>query len=283
MQPLPTRIDGPLVVIGDVHGQSDKLRRVIHKLERVPDIHQRWIVFIGDLVDRGPDPKGTLDIYCDLASQHGRVTWICGNHELAMAASLELISTPDYVDWPGSWLSYYDADTTFDSYDVPFGQLKLLREALPEVHAELIGNLPWRAEHPMYLFVHAGLAPNLPFEMQVQILRQPDFTLAQPPWLFSKTFIQGPVPPGCPVTVVLGHVPIPEVHFGDRIIAVDTTGGIQGELSCVLLPEKIVLTSEEEPPEDPGPGPEQPPSPSPPFPPGYYPVPYNRGPSQPSR
>ena len=85
MPSTPSRIDGPVAVIGDVHGQTDKLRRIIAQLAKLPDIHRRWIVFIGDLVDRGPDPAGTVKLYCDLAKQHDKVTWLCGNHELAMA------------------------------------------------------------------------------------------------------------------------------------------------------------------------------------------------------
>ena len=243
MSMLPNRIDGPVAVIGDVHGQTDKLRRVIDKLSRVPNIQQRWIVFIGDLVDRGPDSKGAIDIYCDLAERHGRVAWVCGNHELAMAASLKLIDVPDFIDWPGRWLPHYDSDCTFESYGVPHGELNALREALPEKHSQLLANLPWSVEHPQLLFVHAGLDPNLPFDMQIQVLRQRDYSLANPPWLYNKTFIKGPVPADCPVSVVLGHVPIPQVHFGNRIIATDTTGGVAGELSCVLLPEMVVLTS----------------------------------------
>ncbi len=243
---LPTRIDGPVAVIGDVHGQTRKLRQIIHQLERVPDMQHRWIVFIGDLVDRGPDPKGTLDLFCDLISQHDRVAWVCGNHELAMAASLDLIDTPDYLDWKSAWLHAYSVETTFASYGADLGNFDQLREALPENHAHWLSRLPWRVEHPRYLFVHAGLDPAMTFDMQVQILRQPDYTLSQPPWLFSKSFIRGPVPQGCPVTVVQGHVPIPEVLFGDRIIATDTTGGRQGKLSCVLLPENTVLTSEDD-------------------------------------
>jgi len=240
---VPTRIDGPVAVIGDVHGQTEKLRRIIHKLEHAPDIQHRWIVFIGDLVDRGPDTKGTLDLFCDLASQHDRVTWICGNHELAMAASLGLIQVPEYLDWKNSWMRAYSVGTTFESYGAEVGNFEQLREALPTKHAEYMSALPWSVEHPQYMFVHAGLDPVLPFEMQVQILRNPDYSLAQPPWLFSKSFIRGPVPQGCPVTVVQGHVPIPEVHFGQQIIATDTTGGVAGELSCVLLPENVVITS----------------------------------------
>ena len=91
MPSVPTKIDGPVVVIGDVHGQTSKLQQIVKKLATVPDINQRWIVFIGDLVDRGPDSKGTIDAYCQLADQHDKVTWVCGNHELAMAGSIGLI------------------------------------------------------------------------------------------------------------------------------------------------------------------------------------------------
>ena len=172
MPSVPTKIEGPVVVIGDVHGQTSKLQQIVKKLAALPDINQRWIVFIGDLVDRGPDSKGTIDAYCQLADQHRKVTCVCGNHELAMAGSIGLINVPDFVDWPSRWLPHYDSDKTFASYGVPFGELDALREALPERHAQLISDLPWSVEHAQYLFVHAGLDNNLPFEMQVNILRQ---------------------------------------------------------------------------------------------------------------
>lgn len=248
MPSVPARIDGPIAVIGDVHGQVDKLRRIIDKLSSVPDIAQRWIVFIGDLVDRGPDPKGAVDIYCDLASRHDKVTWVCGNHELAMAGSIGLIDVPDFVDWPSRWLPNYDADKTFASYGVEHGNLQGLREALPEEHARLMSDLPWSVEHARYLFVHAGLDVNLPFNMQVNILRQRDYSLAHPPWLYDSAFVRGSAPSDCPVTVVVGHVPLPQVRFGDRVLGIDTTGGVRGDLSCVLLPENVVITSGDGPP-----------------------------------
>ena len=186
----PTRIDGPVAVIGDVHGQVQELRQIIRQLECTPDVQNRWIVFIGDLVDRGPDTKGVLDLYCDLSRQHDKVTWVCGNHDLAMGASLGLIDTPEYIDWEASWLHEYSVAPTFQSYAVANGDMDGLRAALPEDHAALLSNLPWCVEHPKYLFVHAGLDPDLPFDMQVQILRQPDHSLAQPSWLFSKSFIR---------------------------------------------------------------------------------------------
>ena len=243
MASVPQRIDGPVAVIGDVHGQTDKLRQIIAQLARWPDIHRRWIVFIGDLVDRGPDPAGTVSLFCDLAKQHERVTWVCGNHELAMIGSLGLIKTPDYIDFKGRWLHAYDSHTTFESYGVAHRDLDGLRNALPEEHSRIMADLPWSVEHRDYLFVHAGLDRNMPFETQVRILRERDFTLSHPPWLYSKDFIINGPPMDAPVTVVIGHVPLPQVQFGNGQIATDTTGGIGGELSCVMLPENIVLQS----------------------------------------
>ena len=248
MPSVPTRIDGPVAVIGDVHGQVDKLKRLIDKLGRTPGIANRWIVFIGDLVDRGPDPKGAVDIFCDIAGKHDKTTWVCGNHELAMAGSIGLIEVPSFVEWPSRWLPHYDSDKTFASYGVEHGDLAGLREALPEKHAALMSDLPWSVEHSNYLFVHAGLDNNLPFGTQVQILRARDYSLAHPPWLFDKTFVHGSAASDCPVTVVVGHVPLPQVRFGQGVIGTDTTGGVRGELSCVLLPENVVITSGEDPP-----------------------------------
>lgn len=243
MSSVPQRIDGPVAVIGDVHGQTDKLRQIIAQLARLPDIQRRWIVFIGDLVDRGPDPAGSVNLYCDLAKQHGKVTWLCGNHELAMAGSLGLIESPDYIDFAGRWLQHYDSETTFASYGVPHGDLDGLREALPEEHKRLMSDLPWSIEHRDYLFVHAGLDRNMPFETQVRILRERDYTLSHPSWLYSKDFIIAGPPMDAPVPIVVGHVPLPQVRFGNGMITTDTTGGTSGELSCVLLPENTVLQS----------------------------------------
>lgn len=243
MPSVPARIDGPVAVIGDVHGQTDKLREIIRQLAQLPDIERRWIVFIGDLVDRGPDPRGTVQLYCDLVGQHDKVTWLCGNHELAMACSLGLIETPEFVDFSGRWLNHYDSHTTFESYGVRHRDLQGLRAALPAEHVRLLSDLPWGIEHSDYLFVHAGLDRHMPFETQVRILRERDYSLSHPPWLYSKEFIIAGPPADSPVVIVVGHVPVRQVYFGPGIIATDTSGGLSGELSCVLLPENIVLSS----------------------------------------
>ena len=240
---MQTRINGPVAVIGDVHGQADKLLAVLDGLRQLPDYENRWIVFIGDFVDRGPDPKAALDIVTDMLLQHPKTTAIAGNHELAMSASLGLVPVPDWSDWSDRWTDHYQAETTFESYDARFGELDELKSRLPESHERFLADLPWCVEHPEYFFVHAGLDPNASFDMQLRILRARDFSLTRPQWLCSKTLPEADVPHDCPATVISGHVYVPSVQFRSRKLLIDTTGGTQGELSCVLLPEMQVISS----------------------------------------
>ena len=55
VQQLP---DGPIDFIGDVHGELEALQRLLAHLGYRPDGSHaagRHLVFLGDLVDRGPD------------------------------------------------------------------------------------------------------------------------------------------------------------------------------------------------------------------------------------
>ncbi len=244
MASVSSRIDGPVAVIGDVHGQTGKLKQIIGKLAQLPDIQKRWIVFIGDLVDRGPDSAGAVRIFFEIKAQHDRVTWLCGNHELTMMGALGLLPAPSYIDFAGRWIQSYSSEPTFASYGVPYGDLEALKKAIPEEHKRVMADLPWCIEHPDFLFVHAGMDRNLPFDTQLRILRQRDYTLSNPPWLYSKDFIVAGAPMDAPVPLVVGHVPVPQVRFDNGMINVDTGAGADGELSCLLLPEGEVLQSE---------------------------------------
>lgn len=79
-----TRISGPVAVIGDVHGQTEKLDAILTQLDQRGDLAKRWIAFMGDLVDRGPDPAGTLDLIAELIRDGVKTT-----------ASFSTASSPD--------------------------------------------------------------------------------------------------------------------------------------------------------------------------------------------
>ena len=78
--------DGPIDLIGDVHGEKAVLETLLEQLGYDPEgghSQGRRLVFLGDLVDRGPDSPGVLDIVMALCAS-GAAHCIMGNHELAI-------------------------------------------------------------------------------------------------------------------------------------------------------------------------------------------------------
>lgn len=80
IQKLP---DGPLDIIGDVHGELGALERLLRRLGCDPATGhvERPLVFLGDLIDRGPDSVGVCRLVRSLC-QRGVAHCIVGNHEL---------------------------------------------------------------------------------------------------------------------------------------------------------------------------------------------------------
>ena len=73
-------------VIGDIHGHADKLEGLLESMGyartgsgyRAP--HGRQAVFLGDLIDRGPDQVRVLSIVRSMVDS-GAARCILGNHE----------------------------------------------------------------------------------------------------------------------------------------------------------------------------------------------------------
>lgn len=63
-----------LRVIGDVHGDIDSLARALRGTE------ERFVIFLGDLVDYGPDSPGCLSVALDLL-EAGRAMLLRSNHD----------------------------------------------------------------------------------------------------------------------------------------------------------------------------------------------------------
>ncbi|HZV05281.1 MAG TPA: metallophosphoesterase [Gemmataceae bacterium] len=76
--------DGPIDIVGDVHGEIDALVALLQRLGydaegRHPE--GRRLVFVGDLVDRGPDSPAVLERVRRLMDSK-RAQCVLGNHEL---------------------------------------------------------------------------------------------------------------------------------------------------------------------------------------------------------
>lgn len=86
---------GPFDLIGDVHGCRDELVALLGNLgyARQGDApfhhpHGRRAVFVGDLVDRGPDSPGVLAIVMDMV-EAGSARCVVGNHDDKLRRKLE--------------------------------------------------------------------------------------------------------------------------------------------------------------------------------------------------
>jgi serine/threonine protein phosphatase 1 len=243
MKKFQTQLDGPLTIIGDLHGQFDLLQQIIDQLSARADFEERWLVFMGDFLDRGRNPRKALEMVVDLYRRHPKVTAVMGNHDLAVAGALDLVPTPASANWASRYIFHYHSRMTFHSYGVIPGNLEALKHAMPQSQQEFLAGLPWCLEHPRYFIVHAGLQSHVSFKEQLTVLQRRDFSLNRPDWLCERSLATAPSPADCPYVVVSGHVRQREVVINNGRILLDTSGGRGKNLSAVLLPEETVISA----------------------------------------
>lgn len=95
--------DGPLFVVGDVHGYLDELRAALHDAGII-DAQDNWAAgdtrlwFLGDFTDRGPDGIGVIELVMNLSAQAAAAGGYCkalmGNHELLLIGAKRFGDTP---------------------------------------------------------------------------------------------------------------------------------------------------------------------------------------------
>ncbi|MCF9046598.1 metallophosphoesterase [Acinetobacter nectaris] len=81
--------NGPLDIIGDVHGEIDALKNLIHVLgydEKGNHPEQRKLIFVGDLCDRGIDSIAVIRFVKEMMDL-GNAQCVLGNHELNILTS----------------------------------------------------------------------------------------------------------------------------------------------------------------------------------------------------
>jgi hypothetical protein len=76
--------DGPVDVVGDIHGEIEPLLSLLGHLgydTAGNHPHNRRLIFLGDLIDRGPDSPGVVAMVKRMV-ERGRAQCVMGNHEL---------------------------------------------------------------------------------------------------------------------------------------------------------------------------------------------------------
>jgi hypothetical protein len=76
--------DGPLDILGDIHGEIDALHALLRRLGYASNgshSEGRRLCFVGDLVDRGPDSPAVIELVRRFVEKQ-RAQCVLGNHEL---------------------------------------------------------------------------------------------------------------------------------------------------------------------------------------------------------
>ncbi len=172
--PLSVSPEAEVFAVGDIHGRSDLLAALIDQAAREPKLRdRRAIVFLGDLVDRGPDSLGAIDLAMAAKARAGadEAVALMGNHEAMMRLALDP-TTPrdDAIDALDTWIAnggdrtmaeFVKTDEAPENLDA---LLKIARGALPARVRSWLESLraSWRSGE--VLFVHAGVNPQVELE-----------------------------------------------------------------------------------------------------------------------
>ncbi|MDV4144757.1 MULTISPECIES: metallophosphoesterase family protein [Shimia] len=204
----------PLYAIGDIHGQKTMLEDALARIE-ADGGRDAEIVFLGDLVDRGPESAGVIDLLQTGVAEGRNWTVLRGNHDRMYSCFMEELPRPDPfvllgMDWFSeriggrSTLASYGIET--DDSSRYFQVHAEAREVIPQAHVDFMAALPAYRLVGNLLFVHAGIRPEVALEDQSEDdlcwIRQEFLDYRAPhPWL-----------------VVHGHTPQKApVHEGNRV------------------------------------------------------------------
>ncbi|MEO0451726.1 MAG: metallophosphoesterase [Pseudomonadota bacterium] len=229
-QNRPRARDGHRIyAIGDVHGCYDEMRRLLEVIEqdnqsRAPA--KTFIIFLGDLIDRGPKSRQVLQYLIDTPPEFARMEVLKGNHEeMALQALLgDPILIPEWLKYGGFEfaLSYGLEAETLNSHS-PVEVQQLLCDAVPREHLEFLGTCVDWLRSGDYMFVHAGVRPGIPLDQQAgRDVR----------WIRAG-FLDHTGSFGA--TIVHGHTISPSVEIKHNRIGLDTGAYKTGKLSAIRL------------------------------------------------
>jgi serine/threonine protein phosphatase 1 len=224
-----TFTDWPAAVyaIGDIHGCADELLALEEKI--VEDARaiggEKWLVTIGDYIDRGPKSAAVIEHLMSPAPAGFRRFCLLGNHEQMM---LEFRDDPlTNVHWldEGGTATLASYGAVISDPQLVAGALvrRQIEERIPVAHFEFLAGLPISLSLPGWLFVHAGVRPGVALAIQT------DEDLI---WI-RKPFLTDPL--SGEFRVVHGHTPGREVVTTPYRIDIDTHCYHSGKLSAVRI------------------------------------------------
>ncbi|MGF1485186.1 MAG: metallophosphoesterase [Opitutales bacterium] len=205
------------LIVGDVHGCADELNALIETIE--PDPNDRWI-FVGDLLNRGPDTPGVFDLVRELPSMYA----ILGNHE---ARLLRYRRNGNATN-----LRPHDLDTLAELRPEDWELMEAMRltlelpeEAAVVVHGGFLHTMSWR-EQPEEIVT------------RIQVISpegEPQKRSECPLGVSWAEHWEGPP------YVYYGHTPREKVFKRDWSLGLDTGCVYGGHLTACVLPGRELV------------------------------------------
>ncbi|MEU3995994.1 polynucleotide kinase-phosphatase [Streptomyces fungicidicus] len=224
-----TQLTGPFDIIGDIHGCSAELEALLGKLGYTDGVHPegRTAVFVGDLVDRGPDSPAVLRRVMAMVKA-GHALCVPGNHENKYGRHLKgrkvqhthgLAETVAQMDGESQEFRAEVRefiDGLVSHYVLDGGRLVVCHAGLPEkYHGRTSGRV---RSHALY-----GETTGETDEFGLPV---------RYPWAEDY---RGRA------AVVYGHTPVPEATWLNNTICLDTGAVFGGRLTALRWPERELV------------------------------------------
>jgi polynucleotide kinase-phosphatase len=226
-------LTGPFDIVGDVHGCASELRTLLRELGWVVEddgAHHpdgRTAVFVGDLVDRGPDTPGVLRLVMGMVAA-GTALCVSGNHEAklvralrgaqvqtthGLAESLEQLEG-ESEEFRQAALGFMDG--LISHYVLDDGRLVVAHAGLKEAYHG-------RSSGRVRAFALYGDTTGETDEFGLPV---------RYPW--AREYRGS-------ATVVYGHTPVPEPEWVNNTICLDTGVVFGGHLTALRYPERELV------------------------------------------
>ena len=225
-------------VVGDIHGRCAQLQGLLEMLPREQSTDT--LVFLGDLIDRGPDVPGVVEHVLNLCREDPEKGNLPARESRTDAAGFSRRRQHDLDGNRDRWRSHVRAvhreRLSACAQKADFDQArKLISEKIPAQQIDFLRQLPLYHEDDHALYVHAGLEDGKhPRESSPHALL----------WTRDEDFYKSYYGKPC----VFGHTPTPFLPWRGRLgrhgiyvfnsaIGIDTGYNLQSPLTCLSLPD----------------------------------------------
>lgn len=162
-----------IYAIGDIHGRADLLEDLLRRIDAddaARPATETTLIFLGDLIDRGPESAKVVERLMRIKAEHPRTRILLGNHEEVFLQALRggSVGALRYSLRIGGDATVLSYGLTEDEYKrTTFEQLyEIVQSRVPVEHLEFMESFEDLIIVGDYVFVHAGVRPDRPLAQQ---------------------------------------------------------------------------------------------------------------------